>query len=127
MMDFLLQHAVEPERIQVALATFYREREALEQEPWTGQQAYHTDPLTGDFALRITVYRSATVEPELAVYLARKLHTKVIISDESLYPFSWLLIDETGEQHAIYEDVGDEEPGHFTVDSRHRYLLTPRK
>lgn len=125
MMDFLLQHDAEPEKIQLALATFYQLKEGLAIEPWVEQENYHTAALTGDVALLLSVYKDPKDEMALARFLAQTLHTKVIIGDESLNPYSWVLIDEKGRAQPIYQDSMDEqEDGSFVVDSRYKYLLT---
>jgi hypothetical protein len=123
MINMLLQHPAEPARIQEALTTFYHLQGKPMLEPWLVEKNYHTAPFTGDVTLLLSVDEDVADERALAQFLARFLPTKVIISDDSLNPYTWVLVDEEGEEHAIYQEPKEELEGCFIVDSRYKYLL----
>jgi hypothetical protein len=120
MINLLLQQAAEPARIQEALTTFYQCQGEPVLEPWLVEKNYHTAPLTGDVTLLLAVYKDVADERALAHFLVRFLPTKVIISDDSLNPYTWVLVAEAGKEHAIYQEPQE---GCFLVDTRHKHLL----
>ncbi|UOR04706.1 hypothetical protein MUN82_17370 [Hymenobacter aerilatus] len=123
MMDFLLQRNANPEEIRSALAAFYHAKRRLDLESWVENENYHTIALTGDVALLLSVYDNSNDELALARYLAHTLRMKLIISDYSINPYTWILIDEEGKQHPIYQDTAEQPENTFVVDSRHKHLL----
>jgi hypothetical protein len=123
MINLLLQHTAEPAQIQEALTTFYQLQGKPVLESWIVEKNYHTAALTGDVTLLLSVYKDVEDERALAHFLVRFLTTKVIISDDSLNPYSWVLVDEKEEEHAIYQKPRERPEDCFIVDSRHKYLL----
>ncbi|WP_022821640.1 hypothetical protein [Hymenobacter norwichensis] len=122
-MDFLLQHAAEPEKIQFALTSFYHQ-EGLVRELWIEEEHYHLVAYAGDVSWLLSVYEDAADELALARFLAHTLQTKVIISDRSINPYTWVLLDEAGREQPIWQDSLAEQERSFLVDHRHKYLLT---
>ena len=123
-MDFILQRCPEQAHVFMVLETYFQLAGLRGSEPFAEQIDFDMVAYEGDFALKVSVYKDAAHEEALARFLACTLHTKVIISDDSVNPYTWVLVDERGVAQPIQEEPV-EELGFFIVDERHRHLLAP--
>jgi|GEM_PF-4217070 len=128
---FLVQRYVEQADVLRVLETYFRLAAELGVGPLVDVphiEAYPYWYITaneGDFALMLTVDTSAVHEEALACFLARTLQTKVVISDDSSNPYTWVLMDERGAAQPLWEKPVDREDFFFEVDERYRHLLAP--
>jgi len=120
-MEFLLQKAIKEEVIYRTVSEFYNK----------GSEGYSKyDPDINlfnlhhgsDFPLRVSVYEQDEPYVNLAIYLAKHLLTNVIISNDSLNPFEWLLVDTSGELKIVYEKPIDIS-GYFELSDEYKHLL----
>ena len=124
-MCFLLQRYVERAYLLMVLETYFRLVGKLGSESLVEDEDFFLTAYEGDFALMVTVYRCSTADEEaLARFLARTLHTKVVISDDDVNPYTWVLVDESGIAQPFWEDPVDREC-FFVVAERYRHLLVP--
>ena len=123
-MDFLLQRCCPPAQIQLELETYFRLVGYLGPEPFVEHEDFDTVAFAGDFAWKVSVYRDEAHEEALARFLARTLHTTVVIADDALNPYTWVLVDQQGVAQPVHEEPGHPQ-GFFVVDKKHRHLLAP--
>ncbi|NML37499.1 hypothetical protein HHL17_09885 [Chitinophaga sp. G-6-1-13] len=65
--------------------------------------------IKGDFNVSLNVYTEMEIElPKLAGFISMSLHTDIIISDEGLDPFSWILISSDGTHKTVSQIAADE-------------------
>jgi hypothetical protein len=126
MIYLLLQRAVERAPLWLVLETYFRL--VGERGPTPLVEGEYEDVFLrayeGDFALMVEVNQSEAHEEALARFVARALRTKVVISDDSNNPFTWVLIDERGLAQPLWQEPVDQEC-FFAVHEQYRHLLAP--
>lgn len=126
-MDFLLQRCCPPAQVRLALETYFRRVGQRGPEPLVKHVDFDAVACKGDVAWKVSVYYHEAHEEALARFLARTLHTKVVISDDSSNPYTWVLVDEQGVVQPLLEKPVEREGEDyfFAVDERYRHLLAP--
>ncbi|SHN07713.1 hypothetical protein [Chitinophaga sp. CF418] len=82
-------------------------------------------PLAGDVCINLCIYAELTFDiDELSVFICDSFYTSVLISDNDINPYSWILITKNGRQGIVYQvplETGlfklllDDNSGHLTV------------
>lgn len=71
-------------------------------------------PLKGDACINLCIYSRATFDmEELSVFICGFFDTSVLISDNEMNPYSWILIAKDGSKKTIYQTA--EENGLFLI------------
>ena len=86
--------------LPVSVAVFSYEHKQQE------ELLFESYPMTGNYCMQLHIYTTLVFdEKKLATAICRFFKTKTIISDDSLNPYSWILINGDGEEKTVYQKV----------------------
>lgn len=73
--------------------------------------------IKGDFCLQLWLYTKIMYDPKkLAIHICNFEKTKVLLSDESVNPFSWILITSKGEEQVVSQKIDDNDEDLFLIE-----------
>jgi len=116
-----IKNCIGEEGIRECLADFFRgQASTIKALDYNKKQDadvfFEANPMKGDYCVNLSIYSEIrTTDKALAVAFCRFFKTEVIISDESLNPYSWILVNSEGEERQVYEDTGDHEEDVFLL------------
>lgn len=66
--------------------------------------------MNGNFCVQLSIYTHFIFdEKKLAVAICQFFKTEVLLSDDSVNPYSWILVKENGEEKTVYQKVDDDD------------------
>lgn len=65
-------------------------------------------PMTGHYRMDLSIYSShAFNTEEIAILVCQSFDTTVLISDNEINPYSWILITKDGNHGTVFQRTGD--------------------
>jgi hypothetical protein len=125
MYELILEQAVDTPRLRWALATALGVDEF---DVWIVEEIDESTPrspvlvtareLAAGFRLLVSIYvQSNVLETRLASSVSRAVGARVLISDDDIDPYSWLLVDR-GDVTRVWLDVGALDGGEYVIGQR---------
>jgi hypothetical protein len=69
----------------------------IEKQHQSADVLLEVNPLKGDFSFELSLYENVPYSIlDLSVFICRQFKTEVLISDDDINPYTWILINEKG-------------------------------
>jgi hypothetical protein len=77
---------------------------------------FESSAMRGDYSSQLCIYsKVVAAEKMLAMMICQVFNTEVLLSDDSLNPYSWIHVNGQGEEKAVYQRVDDPDEDLFLI------------
>ncbi|RAJ88234.1 hypothetical protein CLV59_1011002 [Chitinophaga dinghuensis] len=115
MLSLIIEDCVNLDDLLVSLSHYFKETVSIAYLDIDSELSEDIDvvlecvPMKGDVCWEVCIYSHLKLDiKELSVYLCRYFKTRIIIGDDQINPFTWILITATGKEQSVEQIPNDE-------------------
>ena len=124
MYNMIIKDLITEENMKKCLQFFFKDMN-LSVEPFTLDKktelpdiSFEYIPISGDFKFVLWLYTDVTFSGEnISVSICKTFDTQVLISDDDVNPYSWILITKQGVMGTVYQIPRDDDV--FLIEEFH--------
>jgi hypothetical protein len=110
MHSLIVKDVISELNLQSCLTEFFQNYSVSRFDPANeisnGDILFEMIPIDGNFKLELCLYTEVTFSIELvSTFICKWFKTDVLISDASVNPFSWILLNENGLVGTVYQEA----------------------
>lgn len=116
MYGIIIKDFVEENDMKNALHDFFKELPVsiayfdIEKNSQNEDLKFEYNPMQGDFAFELCLYTSISFSiEELSLSICRAFKTQAVISDDSVNPYTWILLNESGKIGVVEQVVREDD------------------
>ncbi|WP_212006474.1 hypothetical protein [Chitinophaga sp. HK235] len=112
MFSLIIKDCIDRADLLVSLSQFFKNEVSIAYLDTDKERhedvVYECIPMKGDFCIALWIYTDLKFDVKiLSIFLCHSFKTEILISDNLLNPYTWILITDAGEQGVVRQLVDE--------------------